>query len=182
VPDTGDSLCHFRLVEKIGEGGVGDVWKAVDTRLDREVAIKILPPTLANDPERLARFKAEAKVVAALNHPNIVTIHSVEESEGIHFLSMELVHGTTLADHIPRGGMVLGEYLDIALRSFSHILDRPDGMGKSFGIHLCMALHMLHDLKQMGVTRFRNAVLPVKIQIHLTMMVISFLMKILRKI
>jgi TolB-like protein len=115
VPETGDSLSHFRLVEKIGEGGMGDVWKAVDTRLDREVAIKILPPALATDPERLARFKAEAKAVAALNHPNIVTIHSVEESEGIHFLSMELVHGTTLADHIPRGGLALGKFLDLAL-------------------------------------------------------------------
>jgi serine/threonine-protein kinase len=115
VPETGDSLSHFRLVEKIGEGGMGDVWKAVDTRLDREVAIKILPPALASDPERLDRFKAEAKAVAALNHPNIVTIHSVEESEGVHFLSMELVHGATLIEHIPRGGLAFGKFLDRAL-------------------------------------------------------------------
>ena len=115
VADPGDLLAHFRLVERIGQGGMGDVWKAVDTKLDREVAVKILPPALAQDPERLARFAGEAKAVAALNHPNIVTIHSVEEAGGVHFLTMELVRGQTLAELIPPGGLPVERFFEIAV-------------------------------------------------------------------
>jgi serine/threonine protein kinase/tetratricopeptide (TPR) repeat protein len=108
------SLAHYRLTEKIGEGGMGIVWKAVDTRLDREVAIKFLHSSVLHDAERLRRFETEAKAIAALNHPNIVTIYSVEEAEGIRFLTMELVRGRTLSALIPRGGIPFDRVLGIA--------------------------------------------------------------------
>jgi non-specific serine/threonine protein kinase len=111
----GQMLSHYRLVEKIGEGGMGVVWKAVDTTLEREVAIKILPDAFSRDPERLRRFKGEAKAVAALNHPNIVTIHSVEDTEGVHFITMELVHGKPLTETITGEGVSLTKFLDIAV-------------------------------------------------------------------
>jgi Tol biopolymer transport system component len=118
----GQILSHYRLVEKIGEGGMGVVWKAEDTKLDREVAIKVLPAELATDTERLARFEREAKAIASLNHPNIVTIHSIEESEHsveapekVQFLTMELVSGSPLSQLIPRHGMALGQILDLGL-------------------------------------------------------------------
>jgi serine/threonine protein kinase len=108
-------LAQFRLIEKIGRGSTGEVWKAADTGLDREVAIKLLSPSLAKDPERLARFKEDARTVKALNHPNIVLVNSVEESDGTHFVSMELVRGTTLAERIPSGGLTLDEFFELAL-------------------------------------------------------------------
>ncbi len=78
--EPGRMLLHYRLVERLGEGGMGVVWKAVDTSLDREVAIKILPAAFATDPERLARFEREAKVLASLNHPNIAHLYGLERS------------------------------------------------------------------------------------------------------
>ena len=87
------TLLHYRLVEKIGEGGMGVVWKAVDTTLDREVAIKVLPAVVAGDPERLARFEREAKLLGSLNHPNIATVHGLHQHEETHFLAMELIEG-----------------------------------------------------------------------------------------
>ena len=101
----GRTLGHYRIVEKIGEGGMGEVYRAHDEKLDRDVAIKVLPEAVTQDAGRLARFETEAKAVAALNHPNIVTIHSVEEDEGVHFITMELVEGKTLSELIPRKGM-----------------------------------------------------------------------------
>ena len=95
--EPGAMLSHYRLVNKLGEGGMGEVWKAVDTTLDRHVAIKILPESLATDSDRLARFEREAKLLASLNHPNIASIYSVHEFEGAHFLAMELVEGEDLA-------------------------------------------------------------------------------------
>jgi TolB-like protein len=111
----GQMLSHYRLVEKIGEGGMGVVWKAVDTKLDREVAIKTLAEELAADPERLGRFEREAKAVAALDHPNIVTVYSVEEAEGVHLITMGLVRGKSLTELIPRNGLPLGKFFDQAL-------------------------------------------------------------------
>ncbi len=108
-------LAHYRLTEKLGEGGMGIVWKAVDTRLDREVAIKFLHSSVLHDAERLHRFELEAKAVAALNHPNIVTIYSVEEANGTRFFTMELVRGKTLAALIPPGGLPLDRVLEIAV-------------------------------------------------------------------
>src|SRR5450432_3708664 len=93
---SGQSLSHSRIVDKIGAGGMGEVYRATDTKLNRDVALKVLPAEMALDPERLARFQREARAVAALNHPHIVTIYSVEELDGVHFLTMELVDGQPL--------------------------------------------------------------------------------------
>ena len=94
---------------------MGEVYRALDTELDREVALKLLPADMAEDPERLERFKREAKSVAALNHPNIVTIHNIEESEGRHFLTMELVDGESVDKLIPNDGLPLPKLFDIAI-------------------------------------------------------------------
>ncbi len=104
------TIAHYTLTSKLGQGGMGEVYRATDTKLDREVAIKILPAALANDPERLARFKREAKVLASLNHPNIATIFGVEEGA----LVMELIEGDTLVDSIAKGPIPVEEALRIA--------------------------------------------------------------------
>ncbi len=111
----GDTLGHYRNLVKLGEGGMGEVYRAEDTKLQRLVAIKVLPEAMASDPERLARFEREARAVAALNHPNIVTIHSVEQVDGIHFLTMELVEGASLEECIPSGGVGLKRFFELAL-------------------------------------------------------------------
>ncbi|HEX6851298.1 MAG TPA: protein kinase [Candidatus Polarisedimenticolaceae bacterium] len=110
----GDSLLHYRLVDKIGEGGMGVVWRARDTTLDREVAIKILPPEFALDPERLARFEREARVLASLNHPNIAAVYGFHEAGGVRFLAMELVAGDDLSTRIGRGPLPFDEALEAA--------------------------------------------------------------------
>ena len=92
----GRTLGHYQIREKLGVGGMGEVYRATDTKLGREVALKILPPDLARDPDRLFRFQREARAVAALNHVHIVTLYSVEEAEGVHFLPLELVEGESL--------------------------------------------------------------------------------------
>jgi serine/threonine protein kinase len=94
-------LGHYEILAPIGAGGMGEVYKARDTKLDREVAIKVLPPGLASDPERLARFEREAKVLASLNHPNIAQIYGIEESSTHRALVMELVPGETLKGPLP---------------------------------------------------------------------------------
>ena len=101
--EPGQTLLHYRLVEKIGEGGMGVVWKAVDTNLDREVAIKVLPEGFGMDAERLARFEREAKLLASLNHPNIATVHGLHEDRGVRFLAMELVDGEDLSKALAHG-------------------------------------------------------------------------------
>lgn len=113
--NPGQQLGHYRIVAFIGAGGMGEVYRATDTRLGRDVALKILPADLATDSEHLRRFKTEARAVAALNHPNIVTLHSVEEDDGVQYLTMELVDGTTLIQHIGMEGMPLDELLRIAI-------------------------------------------------------------------
>src|SRR5277367_15550 len=97
----GDRLGPYEILAPIGAGGMGEVYRARDTKLDREVAIKVLPAALAQDPERLARFEREAKVLASLNHPNIATIHRVEASDGVRALVMELVPGEWLQGPLP---------------------------------------------------------------------------------
>ena len=104
---AGQQLAHFRLVELLGAGGMGEVWKAVDTTLDREVALKLLPAEVAGDPDRLARFEREAKTLAALNHPNIATLHGLHEDQGTHFLAMEMIPGEDLACRLARGPLAL---------------------------------------------------------------------------
>jgi Tol biopolymer transport system component len=109
--EPGKELLHYRLAEKIGEGGMGVVWKAVDTSLDREVAIKILPQVFSQDHERLARFEREAKLLASLNHPNIAVVHGLHEAEGLRFLAMELVEGEDLSKRLERGPLGIDETL-----------------------------------------------------------------------
>ena len=87
----GQTLSHYRIIEKIGEGGMGEVYRAEDTSLKREVAIKVLPDRFTEDPQRLARFEREAQLLASLNHPNIAAIYELEEADGVRFLSLELV-------------------------------------------------------------------------------------------
>ncbi len=111
----GQMLSSYRLVRRIGAGGMGEVWKAVDTKLDREVALKVLSSQATDTDERLKRFEREAKAVAALNHPNIVTLFSVEEADGVPCITMELVEGKTLADVIPDDGVTLGVFFDLAV-------------------------------------------------------------------
>ena len=112
---AGTRLGPYEVLELIGAGGMGEVYKARDARLDRTVAIKVLPAEVSADPERRARFEREAKTIAALNHPNIVTIHSVEESGDVPFLTMELVEGSTLAALTPEGGVPLDRLLKIGI-------------------------------------------------------------------
>ena len=111
---VGTSLAHYRILEKLGAGGMGEVFLAEDTRLDRRVALKVLSPELASKPDRIERFRREARAVAALNHPNIVTIYSVEEADGSSFLTMELVEGDLLSHRVRPGGLPLDEFLAVA--------------------------------------------------------------------
>ena len=111
---AGQSLLHYRVVEKIGEGGMGEVWKAIDTSLDREVAIKILPEALAADQERLARFEREAKLLASLNHPNIAAVYGLHEAASTRFIAMELVTGEDLAVRLGREPLDVDDALTIA--------------------------------------------------------------------
>ncbi len=112
---VGDRLAHYDVTALIGEGGMGQVYRATDTKLKRDVALKVLPPETAADPERLDRFRREAQAIAALNHPNVVTIYSVEESDAAHFLTMELVDGKTLVELIPPRGLSLEDLLALAI-------------------------------------------------------------------
>jgi serine/threonine protein kinase len=107
-------LSHYHIMAAIGAGGMGEVYRATDTKLGRDVALKVLPAEMARDPQRLMRFQREARAVAALNHPHIVTIFSVEEAEGVHFLTMEFVEGHPLDRLIPEGGLPVERIIDIA--------------------------------------------------------------------
>jgi len=113
---SGRMLLHYRLLGKIGEGGMGEVWKALDTTLDREVAIKVLPEALASDIERLHRFEREARLLATFSHPNIATVHGLHEAGGVRFLVMELAGGEDLARRLARGPLPATEALAIALQ------------------------------------------------------------------
>ena len=110
----GTRLGQYEILSRLGSGGMGEVYRARDTRLNREVALKVLLPSVATDPDRLARFRREAQVLAALNHQNIAHLHGVEDGDGQHALVMELVEGQTLADRIERGPLRVGEALAIA--------------------------------------------------------------------
>jgi len=125
----GQTLSHFKITAKLGEGGMGEVYRAEDTKLKRQVALKILPPEVADDPDRLQRFQREAEAIAALDHPNVVTVHSLESAtlkrpkgaesdsleETVHFITMQLVDGKTLGELIPRNGLPLERFLALAL-------------------------------------------------------------------
>jgi serine/threonine protein kinase len=117
MPDLiGRTLGHYHIADKIGEGGMGEVYRAQDERLGRDVAIKVLPEAVAQDSDRLARFEREAKLLASLSHQNIATLHGLEEHEGQRFLVMELVEGESLAGVIDRGAIPVDEALPILLQ------------------------------------------------------------------
>src|SRR5579864_9441013 len=110
---SGTKLGPYEIQSPLGAGGMGEVYRATDTKLGRDVAVKVLPAEMAQDAERLARFRREAKALAQLDHPNIVTIYSVEESDGVHFLTMQLVDGQSLDRLILQGGLSSERILDI---------------------------------------------------------------------
>src|SRR3990172_4043551 len=127
---SGTKLGTFEITSHIGSGGMGDVYQAHDSKLGRDVAIKVLPEQFARDPERLARFQREAKLLAALNHPNIATIHGLEQSGSTHYLVMELVPGETLRERIAREGPVpVEEALTIA-KQIAEALEAAHGSEK----------------------------------------------------
>jgi len=111
---AGQSLLHYRLVDKIGAGGMGDVWRAVDTRLGREVAVKVVTDRLAGDAGALARFEREARAVAALSHPNILALYDVGREDGVSYVVTELLRGGTLRDRLSQGRMEPREALEVA--------------------------------------------------------------------
>ena len=111
----GQKLSHYSVLAKLGEGGMGEVYLAEDLELKRSVALKILPAELASDPERLARFRREAESLAAISHPNIVTIFSIEQVGDLHILTMERVEGRGLDEVLPEHGMPLAQLLEIAI-------------------------------------------------------------------
>ena len=126
--EAGQQLLHYRLIEQIGEGGMGVVWKARDTTLDREVAIKTLPPAVAGDPDRLARFAREARLLATLNHPNIAGVYGLHETDGLHFIAMEIVPGEDLAERLARGPLPIDEAVDTA-RQIAEALEAAHEQG-----------------------------------------------------
>jgi len=109
----GKTLSHYKVLEKIGQGGMGEVYRAEDTNLSREVAIKVLPEQFTKDPQRLARFEREAKLLASLNHPNIAAIYGFEEADDVRFLAMELVPGETLQERVAKGPLPVEEALEV---------------------------------------------------------------------
>ena len=112
----GQTIAHYTITEKLGQGGMGEVYQATDTKLNRDVALKILPESFAGDSHRMGRFHREAQVLASLNHPGIAAIYGVEEEEGRHALVMELVEGEDLSQRISRGPIPLDEALPVALQ------------------------------------------------------------------
>ncbi len=112
---TGATISHYQILEKLGEGGMGVVYKARDLRLDRFVCIKILRPEQLKDESRKQRFIQEAKSASSLNHPNIITIHEIDQADGIDFMVMEFVAGKTLEQLIPGGGMPVADVLKYAI-------------------------------------------------------------------
>ena len=111
---SGTKLGAYEIQSPLGAGGMGEVYRATDAKLGRDVALKVLPAEMARDPERLGRFRREAKTLAQLDHPNIVTIYSVEEFEGVHFLTMQLIEGLPLDRIISQSGLPVERIVEIA--------------------------------------------------------------------
>src|SRR6516162_9061551 len=124
----GSRLGAYELISLIGQGGMGEVYRAKDTKLGREVAIKILPDIFTHDPERLARFRREAQVLAALSHPHIGAIYGLDEANGTQFLVLELVDGETLDTRIAHGAIPVDEALRIA-KQIAEALEAAHGKG-----------------------------------------------------
>src|SRR5262245_40321218 len=113
---AGRFISHYEIVEKLGEGGMGAVFKARDTHLNRLVALKILPADKISDPDRRRRFVLEARAASSLNHRNIITIHDVASDGDVHFIAMECVNGKTLGEAIARKGLPLGDVLEYGVQ------------------------------------------------------------------
>jgi serine/threonine-protein kinase len=124
----GRILSHYQVLEKIGEGGMGEVYLAKDTKLDREVAIKVLPAHLADNPELRRRFEREARAVSSLNHPHVCTLHDIGEQDGVDYLVMEYIEGETLADRLKKGALPLDQALRYAIE-IANALDKADRAG-----------------------------------------------------
>ena len=124
----GTRVGPYGITALIGEGGMGEVYRARDTKLNRDVALKVLPDAFARDPDRLARFEREAKILASLNHPNIAQIHGLEQSDGVRALVMELVEGPTLGERIAQGPIPIDEALTIA-RQIAEALEAAHEQG-----------------------------------------------------
>ncbi|MEO5618060.1 MAG: serine/threonine-protein kinase, partial [Candidatus Eisenbacteria bacterium] len=108
-------LGNYEILAPLGAGGMGEVYRARDTRLGREVGVKVLPADVSTDPDRLARFEREARTVAALNHPNIVVLHTIEDVDGVRFITMELVEGQSLDRHVAPAGLPVVRVLEIGI-------------------------------------------------------------------
>jgi eukaryotic-like serine/threonine-protein kinase len=124
----GTKLGPYEITAKLGEGGMGEVYRATDTKLKRDVAVKVLPAAFTEDKERLARFEREAQLLAQLHHPNIASIFGLEEADGIRALVMELVEGPTLAERLEKGSLPLDESLSIA-RQIAEALEEAHEKG-----------------------------------------------------
>lgn len=151
---AGSNLSHYRIGAKIGAGGMGEVYRARDDRLGRDVAIKVLPADFATDEDRLRRFEQDARATSALNHPNILTIHEIGETDGQHYIATEYIEGETLRHHIQQSRLKLREVLDVRVQAASalstahqagivhrdikpeNLMLRPDGIVKvlDFGL------------------------------------------------
>jgi serine/threonine protein kinase len=136
---AGAGLGNFEIVELLGRGGMGEVWRARDVRLNRDVAIKVLPVGLARDPDRIARFEREARAAAALSHPNICVIHEVGDEEGQPFIAMEFLQGQTLKDRIGGKPLQTDELLEWAVQ----IADGLDTAHQAGIVH--------HDIKPANI-------------------------------
>jgi eukaryotic-like serine/threonine-protein kinase len=145
----GTSFRHYEILQLLGAGGMGEVYRARDTKLGRDVALKVLPDVYANDPERLARFQREATTLATLNHPHIAQIHGVEESEGTRALVMELVEGEDVAERVARGAIPI----DLALTIASQIAEGLEGAHAAGIVH--------RDLKPANIKLRRDGTIKI---------------------
>jgi serine/threonine protein kinase len=174
----GARVGSFEITAALGAGGMGEVWRAHDTKLDRDVALKVLPASFAQDSERLARLQREAKVLAGLNHPHVAQIYCLEESQGFTGLVLELVEGPTLADLLARGALATDEALAIGLQIAealetaheqgivhrdlkpANIKVRPDGAVKVLDFGLAKALDEAGDAVLMGLSQAPTLTAP----------------------
>src|SRR6267142_2910969 len=111
-----EAISHYRILKKLGEGGMGEVYLAQDIRLDRKAALKLLPVGTTRDEDRFRRFQLEAKAASALNHPNILTIYEIGEEDSLHFIATEFIDGVTLREHVRQSRLKVGEVLEVAIQ------------------------------------------------------------------